>query len=246
MRLPLRAALLSSFFLLFSLSFVSAVTIHGTVYDAELRVVQEAVVMIDTEPRQRLLAAGGDYSFELPPGTYTLSATAKQDGIVFSASETVTVAQEGRFAYDLFLFPNLAEDEALSDDIAADFGDVDEEEGSSAPGPWPLLFFLVVVALLFLLPVLWLRRRFRQLDAAPESPSLSVPEPRDEQLDAVLDALRREGGRITQKELRKALPYSEAKVSLLVAELEAKGKVVKLKRGRGNILVLHGLSRPRF
>jgi len=53
----------------------------------------------------------------------------------------------------------------------------------------------------------------------------------------VLDIIVEEG-RITQTELRTRLPYSEAKVSLLVADLEDRGLIKKIKKGRGNILIL--------
>jgi len=40
---------------------------------------------------------------------------------------------------------------------------------------------------------------------------------------------------LTQKELRKKLPWSEAKVSLIVSDLEDRG-LIKKKKERGNIL----------
>ena len=55
----------------------------------------------------------------------------------------------------------------------------------------------------------------------------------------VLDVLRRSGNRLTQKELREKISsVGEAKISLIVSELEAAGKVKKIKQGRGNIIVL--------
>jgi uncharacterized membrane protein len=57
-------------------------------------------------------------------------------------------------------------------------------------------------------------------------------------LDVVLNIIKEEGGRATQRDIRKRLPLSEAKVSLMISELEAKGKVEKIKKGRGNIVVL--------
>jgi uncharacterized membrane protein len=50
--------------------------------------------------------------------------------------------------------------------------------------------------------------------------------------------VRSEGGRTTQKDLRRAIPYSEAKISLMIAELESQGKLKKIKKGRGNIIIL--------
>lgn len=55
----------------------------------------------------------------------------------------------------------------------------------------------------------------------------------------VLTIMEKNGGRITQLELRKLLPYSEAKVSLIVSDLENRGIVKKIKKGRGNILILN-------
>ena len=54
----------------------------------------------------------------------------------------------------------------------------------------------------------------------------------------VMDIIKKHGGRITQKELRKEMPLSEAKVSLLISELEHKNKIEKIKKGRGNIIIL--------
>ena len=43
---------------------------------------------------------------------------------------------------------------------------------------------------------------------------------------------------MTQKELREMVNIGEAKVSLVVSELESYGLIKKIKRGRGNILIL--------
>ena len=58
------------------------------------------------------------------------------------------------------------------------------------------------------------------------------------ELKMAVSILRKSGGHMTQKELRKAMPYSEAKVSLIVTELEEMKAVRKFKRGRGNIVKL--------
>ena len=58
-------------------------------------------------------------------------------------------------------------------------------------------------------------------------------------VDQALEIIKKHDGRINQKELRKEMMYlSEAKVSLIVTELEHKGKVEKIKKGRGNVLIL--------
>ena len=60
--------------------------------------------------------------------------------------------------------------------------------------------------------------------------------PRD--LKEIIGILEKSGGRMTQKDLRARLNCSEAKVSLMVTDLEDRGLVHKVKKGRGNIILL--------
>jgi uncharacterized membrane protein len=53
-----------------------------------------------------------------------------------------------------------------------------------------------------------------------------------------MDIIRGQGGRITQKDLRSKLKYSEGKVSLMIADLERRDLLEKFKRGRGNVIIL--------
>ncbi len=69
---------------------------------------------------------------------------------------------------------------------------------------------------------------------AHEGETVSVPA----DLQEIIDILRSQGGRMTQKDLRKRLKYSEGKVSLMLIDLEQRGKIKKFKKGRGNILFL--------
>ena len=63
-------------------------------------------------------------------------------------------------------------------------------------------------------------------------------QPLSAELSETLDIIRGNKGRITQKDLRGRLKYSEVKVSLLLSELEKRGLIKKLKNGRENIVVL--------
>lgn len=62
--------------------------------------------------------------------------------------------------------------------------------------------------------------------------------PLSTELREILDVIRGYRGRITQKELRSRLDYSEVKVSLLLSELEKRGLIKKFKHGRENIVIL--------
>ncbi len=62
--------------------------------------------------------------------------------------------------------------------------------------------------------------------------------PLSTELREVLDLIRGHKGRITQKDLRSRLEYSEVKVSLMLSELEKRGLIKKFKNGRENIVIL--------
>lgn len=62
--------------------------------------------------------------------------------------------------------------------------------------------------------------------------------PLTKDLREVLDVIRGHRGRITQKDLRSRLDYSEVKVSLMLSELEKRGLIQKFKHGRENIVIL--------
>ncbi len=75
--------------------------------------------------------------------------------------------------------------------------------------------------------------------SAPE-PVIPSDEPVPADLQEILDILESQGGRMTQKDMRKRLRYSEGKVSLMLLDLEKRGKIRKFKKGRGNVLFLVG------
>lgn len=73
---------------------------------------------------------------------------------------------------------------------------------------------------------------FENKNAAPKKLPLS------KDLSEALDIIRGHKGKITQKDLRNKLDYSEVKISLLLSELEKRGLIKKLKNGRENIVIL--------
>jgi len=73
----------------------------------------------------------------------------------------------------------------------------------------------------------------------PLAPAASTDVTLPDDLREVLRIIEKSGGRITQLDLRKALPYSEAKVSLMITDLESRGIVKKVKKGRGNVIILN-------
>ncbi len=71
-----------------------------------------------------------------------------------------------------------------------------------------------------------------------EPPESAKPSELPSDLQEVLSIVRGSGGRITQRDLRAQLSCSEAKVSLMVTDLTDRGLVKKVKKGRGNVIIL--------
>ncbi len=237
--------------------------LHGTVYDLSLDPVEGAVVEVNTTPGQRLLSTDGGYSFDLQPGSYLLTAKKLSgDEAVSSAEESILIGGDGTFVLDLILYPEVISEE----DLLAP-GELDEVERDFST-PFPRLAIIAgaasatLAALAFMLLLLGrASRRLSSVDmvlaalrhrkhapAPPETGQGSPPRPAEPspepspglspELSMLCGIISAAGGRMTQRDLRKELPYSEAKVSLMVAELEGRGILKKFKKGRGNIIVL--------
>ena len=206
-----------------------AATVHGTVYNYFLEPQENAIVEVNSAPKQTYIAKDGDYSFNLPKGEYTITAKYTEDGqVLSSASQNLTIINEGDFVLDLILFELSDEDFELLDNTP---GNIETEE---TPFPWLIL----VISLIVLAGIgvgLWFYKKNNPVIKETEHGEKAVDK---EELENVISIIKQESGRISQKDLRKKLNLSEAKVSLMIADLESLGKVKKIKQGRGNIIVL--------
>lgn len=61
----------------------------------------------------------------------------------------------------------------------------------------------------------------------------------DQDLDYIINIIKKEGNRIIQRDLVQKTGLSEAKISLMITDLENKGKIRKIKKGRANIIILN-------
>ncbi|HLG24697.1 MAG TPA: hypothetical protein VI564_07250 [Candidatus Nanoarchaeia archaeon] len=213
-----------------------AATIYGTVYDTSLKKVQNAMVEIDTNPRQFFVAQNGSYSFNVPYGFYSIKAKMLQKNtIVAYSEENISVRQEGAYVLDLILIPDIEEGvEAIGVDFDSD--PIETISSDKAAFNSPLIISIVLIAALFLILYLFFRNKTGQKAGTAKNPKTGQVQGSD--LDKVVEIIKKEGGRATQKDIRKEIPLSEAKISLMIAELEHKGIVQKIKKGRGNIIIL--------
>jgi uncharacterized membrane protein len=209
--------------LLLSLPLAYAAQIYGTLYSWDaFEPLNDVVVEINTTPEQVIVSRDGSYSFSVPDGSYLLRARYYENNLLkLEAEEVIEVPQNGSYRIDLILFPTL-EEEFLFDEI--DVSILEEEERGSS------LFIIIAVFLISAIFAGYILLKKKEKEEESE--------PLPEDLAQVLEIIKNEGGRVKQSELRKRLGCSEAKLSLMLADLEHRGKIKKIKKGRGNIVIL--------
>ncbi|SFM58100.1 helix-turn-helix transcriptional regulator [Methanolobus profundi] len=227
-------------------------TIHGAVYEWDsFDPLENVIVEVDSTPPQSMLARYGLYSFDLAPGNYTILASYyRGNDLVSYTEEEVTITDDGDYVMDLILVPvyyetSFNESEFAELDEIASFSE--EEEGSSlSTGMILVILFIVVVvsagAYYFV--------KQRNSISSPDDDDHMQDDDTEmmmaggkwddlpEDLRQVVGIIERNDGRITQKDLRTKVKHSEAKVSLMISDLESRGIVRKFKKGRGNVIIL--------
>lgn len=237
-------------FFLLLLDFSLAATLKGSIYNSQLELETNVLVEVNTIPQQKLLSKDGNYAFELPPGTYNLTVQKEE----LMATEAVNIIKEGEYVLDVFLLPGMEED--LWEDWEADYS---PEELTGQTNYWYWLIGIGVLLVIIGAVLWWLKKGKKKTEhtiskkAAKEEAekTSAVKEPKSTAelkeelaaepgyLDETIAIIKRYGGRIYQKELRKEMLHlSESKISLILTELEHKGKIEKIKKGRGNAIIL--------
>ncbi|SFM78266.1 DUF7343 domain-containing protein [Methanolobus profundi] len=266
-------------------------TVHGVAYEwSTFEPLDNAIVAVNSTPAQSMVAKYGVYSFELPNGTYQITASYYEDDqLTYYADDLITVSDEGSYVLDILLLPS------YSSSVNTTATTTSEDVTSSTTedrNPLIIGALLVVVVLLAILALQMKQRpqapaasrKAKPMSHPPVTPEVteklpatSKEEPQDESvieevldevseplvpvaepitkeepapapvpsdepvpadLQEILDILKSQGGRMTQKDMRKRLKYSEGKVSLMLLDLEKRGKIQKFKKGRGNVLFL--------
>lgn len=208
----------------------SAATVHGTVYDLSLKKLNNVRVEINTSPKQLMVAQNGSYSFNAPYGTYIIKAQLMQrNNLIASSEENITIRQDGNYVLDIILFPNVEEGvENIDIDVNGDLITIENNKNMSL-GIIVFLLFAIILATAYY----FIKRKNKKVEEQKKEDKYE-----GDSLGQLIRIIKQEGGRTTQKDIRKQIPLSEAKISLMIAELEHKGVIEKIKKGRGNIIIL--------
>jgi uncharacterized membrane protein len=226
------------------ISYAQAATVYGTIYswsDFE-KPLKNAILEINTIPVQSKVANDGTYSFDdLSPGNYTIRAKYYRNNVLDLADEEQIqiMEDEGRFNIDLLLFPpNDPELEYLGDiNLSSDI----EIKGESNLTSYIILFLFLIAAVIALYFRPW-KKKTPISEAASGSIAqqpTAMPKTKElpEDLHELYALIMKKGGRVTQKELRGEMKCSEAKVSLMLDDLEDRGRIKKIRKGRSNIII---------
>tara|TARA_Y100000034_G_C6903839_1_gene418831 strand:- start:2155 stop:2787 length:633 start_codon:yes stop_codon:yes gene_type:complete len=193
---------------------VSGAIIQGKVYDLELNRLSNVIVEINTVPGQRIISQQGEYFFNVPEGDYTITAEALIDDIKYLVNEKISIVDDGEYIIDLFLLPELEDIPNINLDL---------EDDRKGPIAYLIVFVLVILILFFSFKV-------------GNKKEIKIDD--DDSLNSVYNFIKKEK-RTTQKEIRKGSSLSEAKISLIITQLEKEGKIQKIKKGRSNIIILN-------
>ncbi len=238
-----RGALLM-IFAIFMISGAQAATVHGALYswsDFE-KPLKNAILEINSIPVQSRVATDGTYAFDdLPPGNYTISARYYRNNILeLAAEENIQIAdREGKFNIDLLLFPPTDNElEYLGDiNLTTDM----ELKSESDMSPYIIIVLILIGGIFVLYYRPWNKKIpaseiYIKPQAQPPDVARQTIELPDDLCD-LYDLIMKKGGRVTQKDLRGEMKCSEAKVSLMLDDLEDRGHIKKIKKGRSNIII---------
>ncbi len=214
-------------FLLVISSYVSAATVTGSIYDSSLDLLPNTVLTINSTPEQTFVSKDGTFTFTLSPGTYYIRAAYNDKGTVYVDEQEFSILDDGDYVLDMILFPDISDsDELLDEDVV--IPDVTYSEKGFNFTVLGIVLAALIIGIIILIVLIKKQRKrinkFWQLD---------------EESQKVLMYIKKEGGRTTQKEIRKNFPQSEAKISLIIADLEDKNYLHKIKKGKGNIIILN-------
>ena len=216
------------FVLLFLMPGIQAAIVSGTVYDLALEPVQNAIVEVNSVPEQTVVAKEGRYSLDLSTGDYLINAKAEINFEKFSIEREIKIVDDGNYNLDLILFPDLSDEEDLINQDLNFNEDIFQEEKS-----YPLEIILLV-AIFVLIMVIVFKYKFAKNKVKKEE---SYDD--SDLAKNILEFIKNKEGRVTQREIRKNFPASEAKISLILTELEDNNSIKKIKKGRGNVIILN-------
>ena len=228
MSLGMKLALLLGV-LYFCLPLIAGATVKGAVYNESLQGIDSAITTINTTPEQRVVSKDGQYFFDVPnKGSYMLIATYENSVWPLRAEKAISIKDDGDYTIDLILNPDNSSRPANRTNVT-----IVPPPSSNGSSLW---LFILLGLLVGGITGFFVWRYLHNRYSAEKTPVVEKSEQELER-EQLLSFIQKHG-RVTQKDIRKEFPgFSEAKISLIISELESKNYVQKIKKGRGNIIL---------
>ncbi len=215
-----------------------AASVQGTIYtwsDFE-KPLKNAIIEINSTPVQSKVSIDGTYLFDgLSPGSYLIKARYYRNNVLeYTTEEEIQIIdREGSFTIDLLLFPPTESEYEILGDINLT-SDIDIKNETDLNNYIILILMFSAIVIFY-----WIRKKKTKANETITNDALMSVKNRElpDDLHNLHDIILKKGGRVTQKELRKEMKCSEAKVSLMIADLENRGLIKKIKKGRSNIII---------
>jgi len=222
--------------------------VYGTIYEwSDLeKPLKNVIVEVEANSTrvQYNVSTTGAYVFDLFPGSYLIKAKYYSNNILeFTGEEKIRINRADELVnIDILLFPPLDSEREYIGDINLT-GEMDATNENSLYNYIIPIFILLFLAFIIFY---WIRKKknvstksitFEPPAQQPEIPADTRKVELPSDLNEIYDLILKTGGRTTQKELRKKISYSEAKVSLMLDDLQERGLIKKIKKGRANIII---------
>lgn len=237
------------------ISNAQAAKVYGTIYEwSELdKPLNNAIVEIEENSTrvQYKVSGNGTYFFDISPGSYYITAKYYYNNILeLSGEEKLRINNpDDSKNLDLILFPPIDSDYEYLGNINLT-GELDTKQADYTNYIIISLVALIIISIIIIF--IWKKKRKpdvpiidkpvplppEQLEEKEDKKQMELPDDLKELYDIIL----KKGGRITQKDLRKEVIYGEAKVSLMIADLEDRGLIKKIKKGRANIIIAENIK----
>lgn len=240
-----RRGLILAIFLITGLIFsAQAAKVYGSIYDFSdfEKPLNNVIVEIEENSTREQYKVSGDgtYFFNVSPGRYVIKAKFYNENNIleFSGEEKLNISQPDESRnLDLILFPPIDSEFEYLGDINLT-GEIETNETD-----YMNYIIIILTALIIISIILFYIRKKKQkgiskTDEPPEEKAVkNISDKLPDDLRELYDIILKKGGRTTQKDLRKEVIYGEAKVSLMIADLEDRGLIKKIKKGRSNIII---------
>ena len=211
-----------------------AASISGSFYSGYSFETYNGSVVLETSGNQYYKGVFTEnYSVELPPGEYNISAYSSNGNMV---AEEEKVILNNQTHWDIILlYSDSTEimDSEINDTIEVPVAQVPKEESNSTIQNLLMMSaaFVVIAIILFLIS----KRFEKKYDEEQDYELLKDKELTKDEM-SFLETINGNEGVIEQKEMRKTLGWSDAKTSLISKSMETQGFVKLVRKGRENIV----------